>query len=165
MMFVGNQEEGEMSEQCDFGLIGLAVMGQNLVLNMADHSFRVAAYNRTTSKVDEFLKGPAEGKPIVRVYSPEELVQILKRPRRIMMMVKAGQPDLSGGVHYVDSPRHATYVHHASFRAELERLRRKMAWPALAPGGFDALRVAANVEAARETAPEPPANASPEASG
>ena len=79
-----------MSKQCDVGLIGLAVMGQNLVLNMADHGFRVAAYNRTTSKVDEFLKGPAKGKPIVGVYSHEELVQSLKKPRRIMMMVKAG---------------------------------------------------------------------------
>ena len=79
-----------MSKQCDVGLIGLAVMGQNLILNMADHGFRVAAYNRTTSKVDEFLKGPAKGKPIVGVYSHEELVQSLKKPRRIMMMVKAG---------------------------------------------------------------------------
>jgi len=79
-----------MSEQCDIGLIGLAVMGQNLVLNMADHGFTVAAYNRTTSKVDDFIAGPAKGKSIVGVYSPEELVQSLKKPRRVMMMVKAG---------------------------------------------------------------------------
>ena len=59
-------------------------------------------------------------------------------------LVQIGQPDLSGGVAYVGSPRHATYVHHASFRAALERLRRRMGWPALAPGGFAALRAAAN---------------------
>ncbi len=81
-----------MSNQCDIGLIGLAVMGQNLVLNMADHGFLVAAYNRTTSKVDDFLSGPAKGKSIVGCYSPEELVQKLKKPRRVMMMVKAGEP-------------------------------------------------------------------------
>jgi 6-phosphogluconate dehydrogenase len=81
-----------MNDQCDIGLIGLAVMGQNLILNMADHGFNVAAYNRTTSKVDQFLAGPAKGKSIVGCYSPEELVQKLKRPRRVMMMVKAGEP-------------------------------------------------------------------------
>ncbi len=81
-----------MSNQCDIGLIGLAVMGQNLILNMADHGFLVAAYNRTTSKVDDFLSGPAKGKSIVGCYSPEELVQKLKKPRRVMMMVKAGEP-------------------------------------------------------------------------
>jgi len=81
-----------MTEQCDIGLIGLAVMGQNLILNMADHGFQVAAYNRTTGKVDEFLAGPAQGKSIFGCFSPEELVKHLKRPRRIMMMVKAGEP-------------------------------------------------------------------------
>jgi 6-phosphogluconate dehydrogenase len=81
-----------MNEQCDIGLIGLAVMGQNLILNMADHGFNVAAYNRTTGKVEDFLSGPAKGKSIVGCYSPEELVQKLKRPRRVMMMVKAGEP-------------------------------------------------------------------------
>jgi 6-phosphogluconate dehydrogenase len=81
-----------MTENCDIGLIGLAVMGQNLILNMADHGYQVAAYNRTTSKVDEFIAGPAQGKSIVGCYSPEELVKSLKRPRRIMMMVKAGEP-------------------------------------------------------------------------
>lgn len=79
-----------MNAQCDIGLVGLAVMGQNLILNMADHGFNVAAYNRTTSKVDDFLAGPAKGKSIVGCYSPEELVKQLKRPRRVMMMVKAG---------------------------------------------------------------------------
>ena len=81
-----------MAEQCDIGLIGLAVMGQNLILNMADHGFRVAAYNRTTAKVDELLAGPGRGKAIVGCRSPQELVGALKRPRRVMMMVKAGDP-------------------------------------------------------------------------
>ncbi|MHC5007185.1 MAG: decarboxylating NADP(+)-dependent phosphogluconate dehydrogenase [Planctomycetota bacterium] len=79
-----------MADQCDIGIIGLAVMGQNLILNMADHGFRVAAYNRTTSKVDEFLAGPARGKTIVGCRSPRDLVGSLQRPRRVMMMVKAG---------------------------------------------------------------------------
>jgi 6-phosphogluconate dehydrogenase len=81
-----------MTQQCDIGLIGLAVMGQNLVLNMADHGFTVAAYNRTTSRVDEFLAGPASGKSIVGCHSLEEFVQNLKKPRIAMLMVKAGSP-------------------------------------------------------------------------
>jgi 6-phosphogluconate dehydrogenase len=81
-----------MNPQCDIGLIGLAVMGQNLILNMADHGFQVAAYNRTTQKVDEFMAGSARNKSIVGCRSPEELVQNLKRPRRLMLMVKAGEP-------------------------------------------------------------------------
>jgi 6-phosphogluconate dehydrogenase len=81
-----------MANRCDIGLVGLAVMGQNLILNMADHGFRVAAYNRTASKVDDFLAGPARGKSIVGCTSPEEVVQNLKRPRRVMLMVKAGEP-------------------------------------------------------------------------
>jgi 6-phosphogluconate dehydrogenase len=81
-----------MNSQCDIGLIGLAVMGRNLVLNMADHGFQVAVFNRTTRRVDEFMAGDAKGKSIVGCQSPEELVQHLKRPRRVMMMVKAGEP-------------------------------------------------------------------------
>ncbi len=81
-----------MAEQCDIGLVGLAVMGQNLVLNMADHGFHVAAYNRTTSKVDDFLAGPARGKSIVGCHTLEELVQNLRKPRIVMLMVKAGDP-------------------------------------------------------------------------
>jgi 6-phosphogluconate dehydrogenase len=81
-----------MTAQCDIGLIGLAVMGQNLILNMADHGFTVAAYNRTTSKVDDFLAGPAQGKSIVGCHSLEEFVQSLKKPRIAMLMVKAGKP-------------------------------------------------------------------------
>jgi 6-phosphogluconate dehydrogenase len=84
------ESDGTMSEQCDIGLIGLAVMGENLVLNMANRNFHVAVYNRTTSKVDDFLAGHAKGKPIVGTYSLDEFVKKLARPRKIMMMVKAG---------------------------------------------------------------------------
>ncbi|QDU60541.1 6-phosphogluconate dehydrogenase, NADP(+)-dependent, decarboxylating [Planctomycetes bacterium Pan216] len=75
---------------CDIGLIGLAVMGQNLVLNMADHGFNVAVFNRTTSKVDEFVNGSAKGKSITGCHTVEDFVKNLKRPRRAMIMVKAG---------------------------------------------------------------------------
>lgn len=78
--------------QADIGLIGLAVMGQNLALNMNDHGYVVAVYNRTVAKVDEFLQGPAKGTKIIGMHSLEELIKSLKRPRRIMMMVKAGDP-------------------------------------------------------------------------
>lgn len=76
----------------DIGLIGLAVMGQNLALNMNDNGFIVAVFNRTTSKVDDFLEGPAKGTQIIGTHSIEELCKKLKRPRRIMLMVKAGAP-------------------------------------------------------------------------
>src|SRR4051795_12999003 len=75
---------------CDIGLIGLAVMGQNLVLNMNDHGFKVAVFNRTVSKVDDFIQHEAKGTEVVGTHSIEELAQSLKRPRRIMLMVKAG---------------------------------------------------------------------------
>jgi 6-phosphogluconate dehydrogenase len=75
---------------CDIGLIGLAVMGQNLVLNMNDHGFKVAVFNRTTSKVDEFLANEAKGTPIEGAHSIAELCAKLKSPRRVMIMVKAG---------------------------------------------------------------------------
>ena len=78
--------------QNDIGLIGLAVMGQNLVLNMNDHGYRVAVFNRTVQKVDDFINGPASGRTIQGAHSLEELVGMLKRPRRVMLMVKAGQP-------------------------------------------------------------------------
>ena len=77
---------------CDFGLIGLAVMGENLVLNIERNEFSVAVYNRTTSKVDDFINGRAKGKNIKGCYSIEELVANLKRPRKIMLLVKAGKP-------------------------------------------------------------------------
>ena len=82
---------GENMATADIGLIGLAVMGQNLVLNMADHGYRVAVFNRTTHRVDEFLEGPARGMSVVGCHSLEELVQSLERPRKVMLMVKAGQ--------------------------------------------------------------------------
>ena len=78
------------TEQGEIALIGLAVMGENLVLNMANHGHTVVAYNRTTAKVDEFLAGRAKGKSILGAHSLPELVGKLQRPRRIMMMVKAG---------------------------------------------------------------------------
>ncbi|MDY7079762.1 MAG: decarboxylating NADP(+)-dependent phosphogluconate dehydrogenase [Chloroflexota bacterium] len=78
--------------KADIGLIGLAVMGQNLVLNMDDHGFKVAVFNRTVSKVDDFVNGNAQGTKVVGTHSIEELISVLKRPRRVMLMVKAGQP-------------------------------------------------------------------------
>jgi 6-phosphogluconate dehydrogenase len=75
---------------CDIGLIGLAVMGQNLVLNMNDHGFKVAVFNRTVSKVDDFLANEAKGTQVVGGHSIEEFIGLLKRPRRVMLMVKAG---------------------------------------------------------------------------
>ena len=80
-----------ITEQADIGLIGLAVMGQNLGLNMNDHGYSVAVFNRTASKVDDFLSGPAAGRETVYgTRSIEELVAALKRPRKVMLMVKAG---------------------------------------------------------------------------
>ncbi len=75
---------------CDIGLIGLAVMGQNLVLNMNDHGFKVAVFNRTVSKVDEFVGHEAAGTHVAGAHSIPELIQLLKKPRRVMLMVKAG---------------------------------------------------------------------------
>ena len=76
----------------DIALIGLAVMGQNLILNMNDHGYTVVAYNRTVSKVDEFLKDAAKGRQtIIGAHSIEQMASLLKRPRKIMLMVKAGQ--------------------------------------------------------------------------
>ncbi|KAB8303239.1 hypothetical protein EYC80_004685 [Monilinia laxa] len=76
----------------DFGLIGLAVMGQNIILNAADHGFNVIAFNRTTSKVDRFLENEAKGKSIEGAHSIEEFCAKLKKPRRIMLLVMAGKP-------------------------------------------------------------------------
>jgi 6-phosphogluconate dehydrogenase len=78
--------------KADIGLIGLAVMGQNLVLNMNDHGFTVAVFNRTVSKVDEFLKSGAKETNVIGVHSLEELASVLKKPRRVMLMVQAGKP-------------------------------------------------------------------------
>jgi 6-phosphogluconate dehydrogenase len=81
-----------MDEKMDIGLIGLAVMGENLALNMANHGFGVAVYNRTVEKVDHFVQGRAQGKPIRGCHSLEELCAALKKPRRVMLMVRAGKP-------------------------------------------------------------------------
>ncbi|MSU35407.1 MAG: decarboxylating NADP(+)-dependent phosphogluconate dehydrogenase [Pedosphaera sp.] len=81
-----------MQPQGDIALIGLAVMGQNLILNMNDHGFTVVAYNRTVSKVDDFLANEAKGTRVVGAHSIPELVAALKKPRRVMLMVKAGTP-------------------------------------------------------------------------
>ncbi|CAF3890172.1 unnamed protein product, partial [Rotaria sp. Silwood1] len=78
-------------EKADIGLIGLAVMGQNLILNMNDHGFTVACFNRTVSKVDHFLQNEAKGTNIIGAHSVEELVQLLKKPRRVMLLVQAGK--------------------------------------------------------------------------
>jgi 6-phosphogluconate dehydrogenase len=81
-----------MEPKGDIALIGLAVMGQNLILNMADHGFTVVAYNRTVSKVDEFLNDAAKGHDrVLGAHSLEEMVSLLKRPRKVMLMVKAGK--------------------------------------------------------------------------
>lgn len=77
-------------KKADIGLVGLAVMGENLVMNMESKGFTVAVYNRTTEKVKKFVEGRAAGKNIIGAYSIEELVENLEKPRKIMMMVKAG---------------------------------------------------------------------------
>src|SRR4029450_10277681 len=114
--------------QADIGLVGLAVMGENLILNMESRGFTVACFNRTTSKVDDFVNGRAKGKQIVGTHSLEDLVKALKRPRKVMMMVKAGKAvdDLiaqllpllepgdilidGGNTHYPDTMRRAAVV-------------------------------------------------------
>jgi 6-phosphogluconate dehydrogenase len=77
--------------KADIAVVGLAVMGQNLILNMNDHGFKVVAYNRTTSKVDDFLKGAAKDTNIIGAHSVEEMVSKLSKPRKVMLMVKAGE--------------------------------------------------------------------------
>src|SRR6185503_9303812 len=79
-----------MEPKGDIALIGLAVMGQNLILNMNDHGYTVVAFNRTVSKVDDFLNKEAKGTQVQGAHSLEEMVRMLKRPRRVMLMVKAG---------------------------------------------------------------------------
>lgn len=114
--------------KADIGLIGLAVMGENLVLNMESKGFTVAVYNRTTSKVTDFIEGRAKGKNIIATYSVEELCANLSKPRKVMLMVKAGQPvddfiekllpyleagDIiidGGNSHFPDTARRCKYV-------------------------------------------------------
>jgi 6-phosphogluconate dehydrogenase len=118
-----------MEPKGDIALIGLAVMGQNLILNMADHGYTVVAYNRTVSKVDEFLNDQAKGHDkVLGAHSIEEMIGLLKKPRKIMLMVKAGKPvdefietllphlepgDLiidGGNSHFPDTTRRAKYL-------------------------------------------------------
>jgi len=114
--------------QADIGLVGLAVMGENLILNMESKGFTVAVFNRTTDKVRTFVAGRARGKKIIGTYSIEELVKAMRRPRKIMIMVKAGRavdtmidqllPCLEGGdilidggnSRYTDTIRRTGYV-------------------------------------------------------
>ena len=81
-----------MGEKSDIGVIGLAVMGQNLILNFNDNNFRVSCFNRTTSKVDAFMSNEAKGTKINGCHTIEEFVDSLASPRRILLMVKAGDP-------------------------------------------------------------------------
>ena len=115
-------------KKADIGLIGLAVMGENLVMNMESKGFTVAVFNRTTSKVDAFVNGRAAGKNIIGTHSLAELAASLERPRKVMMMVKAGSPvddmieqllphlepgDIiidGGNSHFPDTIRRTTYV-------------------------------------------------------
>ena len=117
-----------MKKLADIGLIGLAVMGENLVLNMESKGFTVAVYNRTVSKVDDFIEGRGAGKKFIGAKSIEELVASLERPRKVMMLVKAGKPvddfiellipyleqgDIiidGGNSHFPDSIRRTKYV-------------------------------------------------------
>ena len=114
--------------KADIGLIGLAVMGENLILNMESKGFTVACFNRTVSKVDDFMNGRAKGKKIIGCHSIEELCENLKTPRRVMLMVKAGKavddfielvlPHLEAGdiiidggnSHFPDTIRRTAYV-------------------------------------------------------
>ena len=114
--------------RADIGLVGLAVMGENLILNMESKGFTVACFNRTVSKVDDFINGRAKGKNIIGCKTIEELVASLKTPRKIMLMVKAGQavddfielilPHLESGdiiidggnSHFPDTIRRTQYV-------------------------------------------------------
>ena len=117
-----------MGNKADIGLIGLAVMGENLVLNMESRGYTVAVYNRTTDKVDKFINGRGAGKNFIGAHSIEELVQSLERPRKVMMLVKAGKPvdalidqliphleagDIiidGGNSHYPDTVRRTEYI-------------------------------------------------------
>lgn len=74
--------------RADIALIGLAVMGQNIILNMNDHGYVVCAYNRTTEKVDQFLANEAKGTKVIGAHSIKEMCDKLKKPRRVMLLVK-----------------------------------------------------------------------------
>jgi 6-phosphogluconate dehydrogenase len=84
--------ENKNMSQADIAVVGLAVMGENLILNMESKGFTVACFNRTVSKVDDFMNGRAKGKNIIGCHSVEKMVAKLKSPRKVMVMVKAGKP-------------------------------------------------------------------------
>ena len=90
-----------MKKLADIGLIGLAVMGENLVLNMESKGYTVALFNRTVERVDAFVEGRGKGKDFIPTHSLEELVSSLSKPRKVMMLVKAGKADgaVSGACH------------------------------------------------------------------
>lgn len=114
--------------KADIGIIGLAVMGENLVMNMESKGFTVAVYNRTVSRVTDFVEGRAKGKNIIGAQSLPEFVSLLKKPRKVLLMVKAGQPvddfinlllpllekgDIimdGGNSHYPDTTRRVSFV-------------------------------------------------------
>ena len=79
-----------MTGTADIGVIGLAVMGQNLILNMNDNGYKVVAFNRTYSKTDAFLNGPAKDTNIVGAESMEQMISLLSKPRKVHLMVRAG---------------------------------------------------------------------------
>lgn len=81
-----------MKQKADIGLIGLAVMGENLVLNMESKGYTVAVFNRTTAKVDRFINGRGKGKKFIGTHSIQEFMDALERPRKVMLLVKAGKP-------------------------------------------------------------------------
>lgn len=123
----------DLTAKADIGIVGLAVMGENLVLNMESHGFTVAVYNRTVEKVNSFVNGRGKGKKVIGISSIEELVASLKTPRKIMLMVKAGKPvddfielliphlekgDIiidGGNSHFPDSIRRTKYVEEKGF--------------------------------------------------
>ncbi len=122
-----------MKKLGDIGLIGLAVMGENLVLNMERNGYTVAVYNRTVEKVDKFVQGRGKGKKFIPAHSIQELVSSLERPRKVMMLVKAGKPvddfidqlipylepgDIiidGGNSHFPDTIRRTKYVESKGF--------------------------------------------------
>ena len=138
-----------MPKQADIGLIGLAVMGENLVLNMESKGYTVAVFNRTVEKVDRFINGRGKGKNFIGAHSIEEFVQSVKRPRKVMMLVKAGRPvdefiehllpylekgDIiidGGNTHFPDTMRRTAYVGTGVSGGEEGALK----GPSIMPGG------------------------------